>query len=210
MHRATILTLAISLQVTMQAVGQDTMPISEAESLIAIYTNDWNLVPTKKTQLIVCIWGDGSIVWSHDQVQGGAPYFKAQLEVANVKSALARLVELGVFEVPKLSEPNFGPDSEFATILVRTSGKELKMNSWHERYELNGKAIASAHGVTGLNGKKLLPALLQEPADYLHYRMTWLELRLAAANLIPKSGVATDGIPEMTGGKLSWRTTKRD
>jgi hypothetical protein len=208
MLRSTFLSLVAVSQLGMAVVAQETKSITEADSVIAIFTNDWGCAAPKGPQLIVSIWGDGTVVWSNDQLNGGHPYLTAQLRPKDVSAALKRFADLGVFDIPRLKQPNFGPDSSFTTILLRYSGKELKMDSWHELYESNGKVIAAAHGLTGLDGKKLLPALAEQPADYLHYRMTWLELRLAAANLIPKSGRETSGVPTMLRGKLSWQSGK--
>ena len=190
------------------AEAQETKPINEADSVIAIFTDDWGLGSSRGPQLIVSIWGDGSVVWSNDRVNGGPPYFAAQIKPQDVSAALTKLGDLGVFDVPRLNESHFGPDSKFTTILVRTAGKELIMASWHELYEANGSVIAAAHGLTGLGGKKLFPALAEQPADYLHYRMIWLAIRFAAANLIPTSGVETTGVPKMKFGKLSWQQGK--
>ncbi len=208
MLRSILLSLVLVSQFGTAAVAQDTKSITEAESVIAIFTNDWRLFGSEGPQLIVSIWGDGSVVWSNDHVNGGSPYFTAQLKPNDVSDTLKKLAHLGVFDVPRLKEANFGPDSAFTTILVRTAGKELKMNSWHELSESNGKVVAADHGLSGLEGKKLLPALAEEPAEYLHYRMTWVELRLIAANLIPKSGTKTTGVAKMLHGKLSWQPSK--
>ncbi len=209
MLRFALVILVFASQLAAMAVAQDTKSITDAKSVIAIYTNDWGLGASNGPQLVVSIWGDGSIVWSNDIVNGGPPYFTAQLKPKDVSNTFKKLVDIGAFEVPRLKQANFGPDSQFTTLLIRSGGKELKMNSWHELYESSGKVVAADHGLTGLDGKKLLPVLAEQPADYLHYRMTWLELRFAAANLIPKSGAETTGVPTILRGKLSWQS-KRD
>ena len=188
--------------------AQGTKPITEAETVLAIYTNDWGLRASSGPQLIVSVWGDGTIVWSSDHLKGGPPYLTAQVDPNDVSATLDRLAEIGVFELPQLNRARLGPDSQFTTLLVRTGGKELEMDSWHELYESNGKVVATDRGLTGLDGKKLLLALTEQPADYLHYRMTWLELRLSAANLIPKAGEETAGVPVMLRGTLSWQSNE--
>ena len=205
MLKIALITTALLSAVTTVTVGQGAKPISEAEAVISIYTNDWGFGSAGGPRLIMSVWDDGSIVWSNDRINGGSPYFKSQLDPKDVSATLKRLVGIGAFDVPRLSQANFGPESQFTTILVRTDGKELKMDSWHELYEANGKVVASDHGLTSLDGKKLLQSLAEQPADYLHYRMSWLELRLAATNLIPSSGDKTDGVPKMLHGKLSWQ-----
>ncbi len=185
--------------------AQSTKPITDADNVFSIFAEDWGLGSVGEPKMIVSIWGDGSIVWSGDLVHGGAPYFKAKVEPKAVSDAFKRIAEKGVFDVPSLKRAHWGPDSKFTAILFRHDGQQIRMESWHEIYEANQKTIARDTGLTGLNGQKLLPALAGEPAEYLHYRMTWLELRLAATQLIPKIGKATGGVAEMRAGKLSWR-----
>ncbi len=209
MSRLTLVSLLLATQCCSVAKAQDAKSITDAETVVAIYTNDLGLGSSSGPQLIVCLWGDGSIVWSDDNVNGGPPYFTAQVKPEVVSATFKKLHDIGVFDVPPLKQSKFGPDSKFTTILVRTDGKELKMNSWHELYESGGKVVAGDHGLTGLEGKKLLPVLAKQSADYLHYRMTWLNLRLTAANLIPKSGTESTGVPTMLRGSLSWES-KRD
>ena len=204
MIRPTFLALMFVSYLATAAAGQETKSITEAERVIAIFTNDWGLGASKGPQLIVSVWGDGLIVWSEDQTNGGAPFSTAKITPEDVSAAIKRITDIGAFDVPHLKQAHFGPDSKFTTILVRTDGNELKMDSWHELSESNGKAVAASYGVTGLKGRKLLQVLAEQPADYLHYRMTWLEIRLAVANLIPKSGKDIDGVATMRRGRLSW------
>jgi hypothetical protein len=207
MFRITFLASAIVFQVDVLAVAQGGRSVTEAESVLAVFTEDWRLCSSRGPQLIVGIWGDGSVVWSNDQVNGGPPYFTAQIKPQDVSAMLEKLRNVGVFDIPKLKDSHWGPDSEFTTILVRAAGKELKMTSWHEIYEADGD-VTAIHGASGLGEKKLLAVLAEKPADYLHWRMTWLELRLAAANLIPKAGTETAGNLVSLGRRLSWQPTK--
>ena len=172
MVKITLFSFALISSFGTAATAQDSKAITDAETVFAIYANDWGLGASGGPQLIVSVWGDGSIVWSNDRINGRSPYFRSQLDPKDVSAALKRLVDIGAFDVPRLRQANFGPDSQFTTIFIRTDGKELKMDSWHELYESNGKVVASDHGLTGLDGKKLLPVLVEQSADYLHYRMT--------------------------------------
>jgi hypothetical protein len=205
MIKFAILSLTLISYLGTVVTAQESKSITDAETVISIYTNDWGLGSSDGPRLIMSVWGDGSIVWSNDRIKGGSPYFKSKVDPKDVSATLKRLVSIGAFDVPRLGQANFGPDSQFTTILVQTDGKELKMDSWHELYESNGKVIAADHGLTGLGGKKLLQTLAEQPADYLHYRMSWLELKLAATNLIPSSGDKTVGVPKMLHGKLTWQ-----
>ncbi len=187
------------------AAAQDTQSITDAETVFAIYTEDYGLFSSVGTQLIMCVWGDGKIVWSGNQAFGGKPYFTATLDPDDVAKTLKKFDHIGVFDIPDTKRSHVGPDSLFTSILVKAEGQEMKMSSWHEVYESSGKAVAADRGLTSLNGRKLLPVLAEQDADFLHFRMTWLELRLAAAQLIPKQGEKAVGVPQMRRGKLSWQ-----
>ena len=189
------------------AVAQETKSISRAESVLAIYASDWGLASSGRPKLITSVWGDGSIVWSNDTVNGGPPYFTARIKPEIVSGVFEEIINKGAFDVPRLEQANCGPDSKFTTILLRVGDKKLKMDSWHEQYESNGKFVALDHGITGLNDKRLLQALAEQPADYLHYRMAWLELRLAVTNLIPRSGKESSGAVAMHRGDLRWNAS---
>ena len=154
MLRLTLVSLLMATQFCSAAIAQEAKSITDAETVVAIYTNDWGLRSSSGPKLIVCLWGDGSIVWSDDKVNGGPPYFTAQVKPEVVSATFKKLLDIGVFDVPRLKQSNFGPDSKFTTILVRTEGKELKMDSWHELYESGGKVVAGEHGLTGLEGKR--------------------------------------------------------
>lgn len=201
MFRVILFSLVLTLQLGSQSLAQ---PITKSENVIAIYANGNGRAGYLVPRLIACVWNNGSAVWSKDQVEGGAPYYSAQLDPAQVKLMLEKLDAIGVFDVPSLKRTNYGPDASFTTVLVRKDGKELKMNSWHEIFEAQGDTVAAERGVTGLNGKKLIPVLATQSAEHLHYRMTWLELRLAVQRLISKSGKEAKGKLSRTKGELAW------
>lgn len=187
------------------AVAQATKPITNADSVFCIHTEDWGLDSSGGANLIVGIWSDGVVVWSGNRVEGGAPYFSAKIDPHAVSTAFKRITNRGVFDIPNLGRANWGPDSQFTAITFRDGDKQLRMESWHEIYEANGQTIAAESGLASLDDQKLLTALAEEPSKYLHYRMAWLELRLAAEQLIPKSGKETTGSAVMREGKLFWR-----
>ena len=124
MLRSTFLSLMFVSHLVVPARAQETKTITEAESVIAVFTNDWGLGKSEGPQLIVSIWGDGSVVWSNDHVKGGPPYLASQLNPKNVSDVFKKLTDIGVFDIPRLKQVNFGPDSQFTTILVRSGGKE--------------------------------------------------------------------------------------
>lgn len=188
------------------ATAAEPKPITDADAVLAIYNEDWGLGAADGPQLIFCLWDDGTLVWSDDQLKGGVPFRSAHLPPETLSKTLEQLDNRGAFEMPESNRSHWGPDSSFTRIVLRGQNKELEITSWHELYEAEGKAIAASYGLRGLKpGEKLLSALAKEPAEYLHFRMTWLEVRLAAANLIPKSGTPIAGTANMKAGKLSWQ-----
>ena len=184
--------------------ADETRQITEAKRVIAIYNEDWGLASAGDDMLLICAWEDGSVVWSQNKQAGGPPFLKGKIEPKAFDHTISQLKSIGVFDVTLLREIHFGPDSEFTTILIRDGDQVLKMQSWHEVYESGGKTIAASHGVTSLNGSKLLAALSNEPSKYLAYRIAWLEIRLACANLIPAKGEVTIGNMQRRAGIARW------
>lgn len=200
-----LLTSLLILLVTSSiALSDDPRPITSAGRVFAIYTEDWGLGSAGKPKLIFAAWGDGHVVWSHDQLNGGGPYRSSTVDLKRFTSTIDRLRTIGVFDTPRFNDAKFGPDSQFTTILIHDGEQKLKMRSWHELFESNGKTIAANHGVTSLSGRSLISALGDEPSRYLGYRIAWLEIRLAAANLIPASGAETKGRFQMRHAIASW------
>lgn len=175
---------------------RDERSVTASECVIAVFSRSlgMRLDRNQSVKIVVVVWGDGTIIWSSDLVRGGGPYRKAKIDPEKISNVLSQLSNRGAFDVSHLAEPKMGPDSTFTTILIRSLGRELKMESWHELQEVDGKGIASNDGVGPLYGKKLWSSLENEPSDYLHYRMCWLEIKLAAFSLLPTSGELTDAI----------------
>jgi hypothetical protein len=109
----------------------------------------------------------------------------------------------GVFADNNLANPHFGPDAQFTTILLRYSGKQLRMNSWHEVSEQDGRLFAGSGGLTALSEPRL-NALRKEPPQYLYYRAVWGELRAFAASLIPATSNLVAGDVSMKAGVITW------
>jgi hypothetical protein len=78
------------------------------------------------------------------------------------------------------------------------------MQSWHELYEEERKVVATAGGLSPLEGKSRFDVLRKEPAEYLFYRLAWDELRLGAASLIPPESNLVKGKLELRHGKAYW------
>jgi len=179
-------------------------PVSAAPEVLAKYTEDWGLDSAGKRGLIAAVWGDGYAVWSEDPLEGGAPFSSGRLAKERVIGLLTRLRNEGTFDDARLSQANFGPDSRFTTIFIRTAGKSLEMRSWHERAEAGGRLIASSAGLEPLNGGTRLAVLKRQPSEYLYYRAVWGELRSAIQGLLPARGQPTSGRVVVQHGVMTW------
>lgn len=186
------------------APPERTRPLSAAPEVLAVYAEDWGLDSAGEPGLIAAVWGDGYAVWSEDDLKGGAPFFHGQVPKERVASLLSRLRADGLFVDARLAQANFGPDSRFTTILVRTGGDALRMQSWHERNEANGRLIASSSGLEPLDGTSRLAALKRQPAEYLYYRAVWAELRAAIQGLLPARGASVRGHTRMLHAVMTW------
>ena len=182
-----------------------TRPISEAKSVLAIYREDWGLRSSGEFAIIFAAWPDGFIIWSGDNQMGGSPYRAGRVDPKRVSALLARFETDGLFADESFNRGNFGPDSRFTTILVKSEKKQVEMRSWHESYEERGGLVVDDHGVSQLNGRRRLDVLRKAPAEYLFYRFVWSETRSRLVNLIPCESKAIAGKPVMQGGKLSWQ-----
>jgi len=189
-------------------------PITQAEDVLAIYVEDWGLalppVPghplaSNRTKLVLAAWGDGYVVWSRSQEQGGPPYLAGAVEPTKLSAVLERAKEDGVFRDESLGQGRFGPDSKFTAIFLKAGKQQLLMRSWHELYEQVGKVVAKSAGLTPLEGRDRLGVLRREPAEYLYYRMVWSELRSRAFSLLPTESRPVTGEISAVGGIFSWR-----
>ena len=65
---------------------------------------------------------------------------------------------------------NYGPDSSFTQIELRHKGEKLLVGSWHTVEAQNPKIVATAHGLTALEGRKKADVLAEQPAKYRRFR----------------------------------------
>ncbi|HXV63050.1 MAG TPA: hypothetical protein VEK15_20285 [Vicinamibacteria bacterium] len=188
-----------------RCTAEDVRPITNADTVLAIYTKNFGLQSPGTTQLVVAAWGDGRIVWSDDPLEGGPPYRTAAFPSAQLETLLARLDEDGIFDIEELAHPQFGSDSPFTSILVKLGAKRLELRSWHELHEKGSQAIATSRGIVAREGRRRLDVLRSDTPEYLFFRLVWAELRARATSLIPKSGNLVDGHVVIESGALSWR-----
>ena len=200
---ATALLLIAALAPT--ASDDKLRPISEADGVIAVYQQDWGLASTGEPKLVIAAWSDGTVVWAEDQVEGGPPYRRGSVAPQRVAAVLERLELDGAFDDRRLAQPCLGFDSKFTTLLIKKGKLKLEMNSWHEIFERNGRAIAGSCALFSLPEGKRLSELRKEPAEFLYYRAVWGEIRTLTATLIPAEGKPTSGEAYMRGGVFSWR-----
>ena len=186
--------------------GSANRPISAAPAILAVYEEDWGRPSSGGPGLVAAVWGDGYAVWSENPLVGGPPFYAARVAGGRVNSLLARLAGDGLFSDERLSQIHFGPDARFTTLLVRSGGKELRMQSWHEWAEHDGRAIATGSGIEPLQGRPRLSVLRAQPADYLYYRAVWGELRSAIQGLLPARGHPVTGEAVMVQRAISWKT----
>jgi hypothetical protein len=180
-------------------------PISDAESVLAVYRQDWGLASSGKPAIILAAWPDGLIVWSDDRLRGGPPYRAGHVDPRRVKALLTAFDQDGLFADERLNDGHFGPDSQFTTVFVKSGKKQVEMRSWHELYEEGGGLVVDHHGVSFLDGRHKLDVLRKAPADYLFFRLVWSETRSKLAELMPGESTVTGGKPVMRAGKLSWQ-----
>ncbi len=180
------------------------IPISDAEQAIAVTTHDLGLASDGNAKLVVAVWTDGTIVWSENRIVGGAPHLLGKIEPTSCSKLLERLDRDGYFDNETLSHAQFGPDSEFTSVLIKNKNQKLDMRSWHELYESSGKIVCTSGSAEALVGKRLA-SLAEDEKEYVHYRLAWAELRLMINQLIPSNGKSTTGELHMEHGKMSWK-----
>ena len=72
-------------------------PISDAESVLAVYRQDWGLSSGGEPAIIFAAWPDGFIVWSSDRLMGGPPYRSGHIDPKRVTALLSRFDKDGLF-----------------------------------------------------------------------------------------------------------------
>lgn len=200
------LVTACALQALAAEPTETTRPITDADSILAVYTEGHGLSTNGRAphRLVFAAWPDGIAIWSEDQTQGGPPYRTATLHPARLQKALTSINRNGFFNDPALRQPKFGPDAQTTVLYARTKRDELKMQSWHELYEADGKVVATEAGLTPLAGRSRPDILRGATPEYLYYRVVWSDIRRLASALIPVESQPTKGHLDMREGKAVW------
>ncbi len=149
--------------------------------------------------LVVALWADGRIIWSEKRVAGGPPYVQGQFDRKKLDALLGSLNDQGFWTNAALQRPWFGPDSKTTRIVINDGHYQLVvMESWHELYEQHSNTVATARGLTSLNGRDRAEVLRAQPPDYRQFRNTWSEIRDKVAEMIPAQGEPyTNKLPAM-------------
>ncbi len=179
--------------------------ITEAASVLAVYGEDHRLGSAGTPAIIFAAWPDGHVVWSGAPVHGGSPYRQGNVNPEKIAKLFARFERDGLFASKRLNQGNFGPDSQFTTLLIKSGTKQIKMQSWHETFEESEKLVVTSTGASALDGRQRLDVLYQEPADYLYFRLVWSETRVRLLELLPSESSACLGRPIHEAGVLSWQ-----
>ena len=192
---------------TPTAPEDDLVPITNADSVIAILAEDYGLRANGGPKLISAIWPDGQMIWSENPVLGGEPYFSGTITPGEFVRVFKRIESDGYFSIESLKHDRVGPDSKFTSIVLKNKESKLRMTSWHEVFESNGKTVCTSGGVRPLRGKRLEP-LANDKLEYVHYRLAWAELRLMISQLTPSDSKTIKGEIHSESGVYSWNPTQ--
>jgi hypothetical protein len=199
------LLLGLNLSGSPEKATPPMRPISDAESVLAVYREDWGRASSGRPGIIFAAWPDGFIVWSDDRLMGGPPYRGGHVDPRSVTALLTRFDQDGLFADKSLNVANFGPDSQFTTVFIKSEKKQVEMSSCHELMEESDQLVADHLGAGFLDGRRRLDVLRKARADYLFYRFVWSETRIKLADLILAKSTAIAGEPVMKARKLSWQ-----
>jgi hypothetical protein len=178
-------------------------PISEADSVIAVYHKDDGLASSGLPKIILAAWPDGQIVWSNDRIMGGAPYRAGRVDPKKITALLAKFEKDGLFDEKNLGS-HYAPDSQYISVFVKSGKKQVKMESWHELLEASDDTVVDP-AARSLGGARRLDVLRKLPSDELFFRFLWSETRGKISDLIPNESRPSNGEPHMLHGVLTWR-----
>lgn len=172
-----------------------TPPAHFVHPSLAIYASEFVRRPHNRGfQVIAAVWADGRIVWPAPATNGTTGFLQGRFSPEKLQALLTRLRKKGAFEDKALAQPWVGPNSGYTTILVEDGARQLKMRSWHEKFEKNPNLVVLASGVTALKGQDREELLENQPEDYRRFRATWAEIRRFVEEIMPEKGEPYDGI----------------
>lgn len=163
--------------------SQADVAVSHANSVFAIYKEDWRLTAAGTPRLVLVLWANDRIIWSENQVEGGPPYRSAQLRAGTFRRFVSMLQREGRFSEKELRQPHIAWDSAFTTVLARHNGREILM-----RFGIEAASPT---------------------AKYLHFRSVWDRIRRQAEALIPREGAIVRGEMMSDHGTIFWSDRER-
>lgn len=178
-------------------------PITKANTILAIYTEDWGLFSGGSPKLIVAVWEDGRVIWSKDTLHGGGALCQGSVAPQKVAALLKQLTVEKQFTDNSYQRSHFGPDSQFTTILVKAKSRKLALSSWHELEE-SEHLIATDVGLEPLGDRKREDVAKQFSPAYKRFRATWSSLRSRILALKPSERAPAVGKVRMRAGIMSW------
>lgn len=148
-------------------------------------------------KVILAAWEDGQIIWSEHAIRGGPPYRTGRFDPKSLTQLTGDLGKQGAFEKQELTRPHYGPDSSYTVIRIVSGRQRLELRSWHELCEQNPKLIATAGGITALDGRDRDEVLRSQPVEYREYRSIWSGIRTATKSWIPRDSKPWEGAPRI-------------
>ena len=132
-------------------------------------------------RLIVCVWADGTVVWSDDRARGGRPYHIGRIPGELRDQLVASLKAVGLLDIP--GEVRFGPDASYTVIAAELDGKRQWLGSWHDPPTTQPRLHV------GQGGMSVLPPGEPRPKytpDYARFRDVWSESRRLIESVVPE------------------------
>src|SRR5262245_51810772 len=107
----------------------DSRPITEADSVLAVYRTDLGFPARGGTSVVLVAWPDGQVVWSSDRLKGGDPYWTGRVGAKRVADLLTRFEADGLFGHAEVDDSHLGPHSAFLTVLVKLGKEQVKLET---------------------------------------------------------------------------------
>jgi hypothetical protein len=139
-------------------------------------------------RIIFAAWEDGTIVWSGNRIEGGAPYFTTRLSPEEIGLALSTICKMKD-SIPTSNRTSYrGFDSPWTAIVVKSQNCDLYWESWHEIWESTGKHVCIDGFIRTLADEESIEDARANfgSIEYLAFVETWTDIKGAVLELIPK------------------------
>lgn len=161
------------------------------QTLIASITYHMGLPPfgqkiTELSHPIVALYEDGTLIWSDNHMEGGAPYHRTVVPAAVVKKVKARIASQEYFRKTDARTQYLIPDSTSVEICIRGQNAYFVMESYHDLFEQSPNLVATGTGVRSLeSGESRAQVLAKEPKEYQEFRAAWSWTKRMLLDTIP-------------------------